>query len=144
MINFKISCKLFVYWFILVSVWVEVKFGFVVGLWFKFEGIGLGVYREIKDIDEVCVLKDCGEVVVYSFVRVNGGLVVCFIWYYFFFCRIENRVSENRISGNIVSGNRISENRISGNRINRISDDSLIKEVILLLVNIFKSNNDFF
>lgn len=129
MINFKISCKLFVYWFILVSVWVEVKFGFVVGLWFKFEGIGLGVYREIKDIDEVCVLKDCGEVVVYSFVRVNGGLVVCFIWYYFFFCRIENRVSENRISGN---------------RINRISDDSLIKEVILLLVNIFKSNNDFF
>lgn len=30
------------------------------GLWFKFEGIGLGVYREIKDIDEVCVLLDFG------------------------------------------------------------------------------------
>lgn len=46
------------------------------GPWPKFEGTGLGVHREIKDIDEACALKDRGEVVVHGPARVNGGPVV--------------------------------------------------------------------
>lgn len=110
-------------------------------------GTGLGVHREIKDIDEACALKDRGEVVVHSPARVNGGPVVRLTRHHLLLRRTENRVSENRTSGNIASGNRTSENRTSGNRTsgnrtNRTSDDSLIKEVTLLPVNIFKSNND--